>query len=51
MALLLSPAGSFDALRAAGILICQDVEGITIGEAIENYVAGKYPFASESNKQ
>ena len=42
---------AFDALTAAGIKICQDVEGITIGEAIDNYVAGKYPFASESNKQ
>jgi predicted DNA-binding protein (UPF0251 family)/predicted Fe-Mo cluster-binding NifX family protein len=42
---------AFDALTAAGIKICQDVEGITIGEAIENYVAGKYPFAPESNKQ
>ena len=42
---------AFDALTAAGIKICQDVEGITIGEAIENYVAGKYPFATESNKQ
>ncbi|WP_446424012.1 DUF134 domain-containing protein [Mailhella sp.] len=41
---------AFDALRAAGILICQDVEGITIGEAIENFVAGKYPFAEASNK-
>ena len=42
---------AFAALTAAGIKICQDVEGITIGEAIENYVAGKYPFATESNKQ
>ena len=42
---------AFAALSAAGIKICQDVEGITIGEAIENYVAGKYPFATESNKQ
>ena len=42
---------AFEALTAAGIKICQDVEGITIGEAIENYVAGKYPFATESNKQ
>ena len=42
---------AFEALSAAGIKICQDVEGLTVGEAIENYVAGKYPFASESNKQ
>ena len=42
---------AFEALTAAGIKICQDVEGLTVGEAIENYVAGKYPFASESNKQ
>jgi predicted DNA-binding protein (UPF0251 family)/predicted Fe-Mo cluster-binding NifX family protein len=42
---------AFAALSAAGIKICQDVEGITIGEAIENYVAAKYPFATESNKQ
>jgi predicted DNA-binding protein (UPF0251 family)/predicted Fe-Mo cluster-binding NifX family protein len=42
---------AFAALTAAGIKICQDVEGITIGEAIENYVTGKYPFATESNKQ
>lgn len=42
---------AFAALSAAGIKICQDVEGLTVGEAIDNYVAGKYPFASESNKQ
>jgi len=42
---------AFAALSAAGIKICQDVEGLTVGEAIDNYVAGKYPFASASNKQ
>ena len=41
---------AFDALKAAGIKVCQDVEGITIGEAIDNFCAGKYPFATASNK-
>ena len=41
---------AFDALTAAGIKICQDVEGITVGEAVERFVNGEYPYATASNK-
>ncbi|MBQ9105096.1 MAG: DUF134 domain-containing protein [Mailhella sp.] len=41
---------AFDALTAAGIKICQDVEGITVGEAIDRFERGDYPFATASNK-
>ena len=41
---------AFDALTAAGIKICQDVEGVTVREAVERFVRGELPFAEASNK-
>ena len=41
---------AFDALTAAGIKICQDVEGVTVREAVERFVRGELPFATASNK-
>jgi predicted DNA-binding protein (UPF0251 family)/predicted Fe-Mo cluster-binding NifX family protein len=41
---------AFQALDAAGIKIGQNLEGITVGEAVERYKAGKVPFADGPNK-
>lgn len=41
---------AFDALTAAGIKICQDVENVTVREAVERFVRGELPFAEASNK-
>jgi len=41
---------AFEALKAAGIKICQDVEGVTIREAVERFVKGELVFAEASNK-
>ena len=41
---------AFDALTAAGIRICQDVEGVTVREAVDRFVRGELPFAEASSK-
>lgn len=41
---------AFEALSAAGIKICQNVEGISVGEAVERFRKGEYPFADAPNK-
>ncbi|HJA79894.1 MAG TPA: DUF134 domain-containing protein [Candidatus Desulfovibrio intestinavium] len=41
---------AFEALTAAGIKICQNVEGISVGEAVERYRKGELPFADAPNK-
>lgn len=41
---------AFQALQAAGIKICQDVQGMTVGEALEKFRAGQFPYAQASNK-
>lgn len=41
---------AFEALTAAGIKICQNVEGISVGEAVERFRKGEYPFADAPNK-
>ncbi len=41
---------AFQALEAAEIKICQDVQGVTTGEALEQFRAGKLVYATESNK-
>ena len=41
---------AFEALKAAGIKICQDVEGVTVREAVERFERGELPFAEASNK-
>lgn len=42
---------AFAALSAAGIQVGQDVEGITVGEAVERFKAGAIRVASEANAQ
>lgn len=41
---------AFEALTAAGIRVCQNVEGISVGEAVERYRKGELPFADAPNK-
>lgn len=41
---------AFQALEAAEIKICQDVQGVSTGEALEQFRAGKLVYATESNK-
>lgn len=40
---------AFQALQAAGIAVVQDVEGITVGEAVERYRRGELARASAPN--
>ena len=40
---------AFDALKAAGIKVCQDVSG-TVWEAVERFQKGEFPFADAPNK-
>ncbi|MFZ5427854.1 MAG: DUF134 domain-containing protein [Thermodesulfobacteriota bacterium] len=41
---------AFQALEAAGIKVGQNLEGITVGEAVERYKSGLVPFADGPNK-
>lgn len=41
---------AFQALEAAGIKVGQNLEGVTVGEAVERYKAGQVPFADGPNK-
>lgn len=41
---------AFQALEAAGIKVGQNLEGITVGEAVERYKSGQVPFADGPNK-
>lgn len=41
---------AFQALDAAGIKIGQNLEGISVGEAVERYKSGQVPFADGPNK-
>lgn len=41
---------AFQALDAAGIKIGQNLEGVTVGEAVERYKSGLVPFADGPNK-
>ncbi|WP_297228191.1 DUF134 domain-containing protein [uncultured Desulfovibrio sp.] len=41
---------AFEALTAAGIKVCQNVEGISVGEAVERFRKGEYPYADAPNK-
>lgn len=42
---------AFAALSAAGIQVGQDVDGLTVGEAVERFKAGAISVASEANAQ
>lgn len=41
---------AFEALRAAEIKVCQDLDGITVREAVERFKSGSVPFADAPNK-
>ena len=41
---------AFEALTAAGIKICQDMDGMTVGEAVERFKSGAAPFSLAPNK-
>lgn len=41
---------AFQALAAAGVQVGQDLDGITVQEAVERYKAGQVPMASSPNK-
>lgn len=42
---------AFTALTAAGITIGQDVDGMTVGEAVDKYRSGDIPVAENPNRQ
>lgn len=41
---------AFQALQAAGIRVCQDLDGMTVGQALERFQAGNVAFADAPNK-
>ena len=41
---------AFEALKAARIKVCQDLDGMTVREAVEKYKNGDAPFADAPNK-
>ncbi len=41
---------AFEALRAAGIQICQDLDGMTVHEAVKRFINGDVAFAEAPNK-
>lgn len=41
---------AFQALQAAGIRICQDLDGMTVGEALDRFASGSVPFADAPNR-
>ena len=41
---------AFEALKAAGIKVCQDLDGMTVREAVEKFKSGDAPFADAPNK-
>ena len=42
---------AFEALKAAGIGVCQELDGMTVREAVEKFKNGTAPFADAPNKQ
>ena len=42
---------AFQALRAAGISIAQNLENLTVREAIERYTSGEVEMATEPNRR
>ena len=45
-----SPAAYMEKWKAAGIKVCQDLDGMTVREAVEKYKNGDAPFADAPNK-
>ena len=41
---------AFEALQAADIKVCQDLDGFTVGEAVQRFKDGLAPFADAPNK-
>ncbi|MEG1609875.1 MAG: DUF134 domain-containing protein [Bilophila sp.] len=41
---------AFEALQAAGISVCQDLDGMTVREAVQKFLSGAVPFADAPNK-
>lgn len=41
---------AFQALEAAGVKVGQDLEGVSVGEALELFKAGRIAFADAPNK-
>ena len=41
---------AFEALTAAGIKVCQNVDDGSVREAVERFVKGELPFADAPNK-
>ncbi|GFK94461.1 hypothetical protein NNJEOMEG_02306 [Fundidesulfovibrio magnetotacticus] len=41
---------AFQALEAAGVKVGQNLEGLTVGQAVNRYKAGEVPFADGPNK-
>ena len=41
---------AFEALQAAGIKVCQDLDGITVRDAVERFKSGAVSFADAPNK-
>ena len=42
---------AFEALQAAGITVIQDMDGMTVGQALEKYRAGKCQAAAAPNHE
>lgn len=42
---------AFEALKAAEIKVCQDLDGMTVREAVETFKNGNAPYADAPNKQ
>lgn len=41
---------AFQALEAAEVKVCQDLDGMTVGAALERFLSGSVPFADAPNK-
>lgn len=41
---------AFTALQAAGIKICQELDGMTVGQALDRFKAGDVSFADAPNR-
>ncbi len=41
---------AFQALKAAGVKVGQDLEGLTVRQAVERYLAGQVPLATAPNR-
>ncbi len=42
---------AFEALKAVGIKTVQNMDKISVGQAVEKYIAGQYDYAQTPNRQ